>query len=313
MKRRIGLVLLLGILLAILAPYVLRHREARTLDAPTRAALGGDYVTLSSGVTHYELSGPADAPVVVLVHGATVPLFAWDAQMPALLDAGFRVLRYDQFGRGYSDRPAVQYDRALYQKQLEDLLTALEIEGPINVVGASFGSAMAATFARNHPARVERLIFIAPLLDYAEGKPQFGLAKIPAFGEWYARVFGVRGAVARANGFFQESGADPSYAERFDEQTRFEGFERSLLSMSRTDALTSYRDTYAALADQPKLLLWGSEDGEMPREHMEQIRLSSPNVLLIEIEGAGHGVNVERKEEVNRRIVEFLRRPTTDH
>ncbi|MBW2214946.1 MAG: alpha/beta hydrolase, partial [Deltaproteobacteria bacterium] len=261
--------LLAVLLIAILGPYLALHREARTLDAATRKALGGTYVTLPSGVTHYELSGPADGPTVVLIHGGTIPFYAWDAQVPALHDAGFRVLRYDHFGRGHSDRPQVDYDRALYQKQLQDLLAALDIEGRVNLVGVSFGGAIAATFAEAHPERVAKLVLIAPVVDYAEGKALFGLAQVPLLSDWYARVSSVRATVARANGFFEESGADPNYAQRFEEQTRFEGYEQALLSMSRTNALTSYRDTYAALGDQPTLLLWGSDDAEIPREHME--------------------------------------------
>jgi pimeloyl-ACP methyl ester carboxylesterase len=302
--------LILGVLavlpIAILGPYVALDREARALDAPTRQALGGTYVTLPSGVTHYELAGPEDGPVVVLVHGGTIPSFAWDAQIPALLEAGFRVLRYDHFGRGYSDRPEVDYDRACYQKQLEDLLMALGIEGPVHLVGVSFGGPIAATFARAHPERVAKLVFIAPVVDYAEGKALFQLAQVPILSEWYARVFSVRGTVARANGFFEESGADPSYAKRFDEQTRFNGYEQALLSMSRTNALTSYRDTYAALGDQPKLLLWGADDPEIPRGHIEFLRDNVSRVTFVEIEGAGHGLNVQRKEEVNRQLVSFL-------
>jgi pimeloyl-ACP methyl ester carboxylesterase len=76
--------------------------------------------------------------------------------------------------------------------------------------------------------------------------------------------------------------------------------------MSRTDALTSYRDTYAALADQPTLLLWGSEDAEIPREHMEYLQRSLDNVSMVEIEGAGHGVTIQQQDEVNRHIVDFL-------
>jgi len=304
--RLFWLVLLAVTLLAIVGPYLALHREARTLDAPTRDALGGTYVTLPSGVTHYELTGPANGQVVVLIHGGTIPFFTWDALMPAVLEAGFRVLRYDHFGRGYSDRPRADYDRALYQKQLEDLLGALDIKGPINLVGASFGGAIAATFAQADPERVAKLVLIAPVVDYAEGKALFGLARVPVLSEWYARVFSVRATVARANGFFHESGADPSYAKRFDEQTRFEGYEQALLSMSRTDALASYHDTYAALGDQPALILWGSEDSEIPREHMEFLRDNLGNASLVEIQGAGHGVSVEREEEVNRRIVEFL-------
>jgi pimeloyl-ACP methyl ester carboxylesterase len=298
--------LLAVLLIAILGPYLALHREARTLDAATRKALGGTYVTLPGGVTHYELSGPADGPTVVLIHGGTIPFYAWDAQVPALHDAGFRVLRYDHFGRGYSDRPQVDYDRALYQKQLQDLLAALDIEGRVNLVGVSFGGAIAATFAEAHPERVAKLVLIAPVVDYAEGKALFGLAQVPLLSEWYARVSSVRATVARANGFFEESGADPNYAQRFEEQTRFEGYEQALLSMSRTNALTSYRDTYAALGDQPTLLLWGSDDAEIPREHMELLRETIGNVSLVEIEGAGHGVTIQRKEEVNRRVVGFL-------
>jgi pimeloyl-ACP methyl ester carboxylesterase len=303
---RLWLVLILVVALAILAPYLALRREARTLDAPIRAALGGSYVALPGGVTHYELSGPADGPVVVLIHGGTIPLFTWDAQMPSLREAGLRILRYDQFGRGYSDRPEVAYDRALYTKQLEDLLAALDIEGPVNLVGVSFGAAIAVAFAKAHPGQIEKLVLIAPVVDYAEGRALFGLAQIPLLSEWYARVFSVRATVTRANGFFQASGADPSYAQGFEEQTRFKGYEQALLSMSRTDALTSYRDTYATLADQPTLLLWGSEDAEIPREHMEFLQRSLDNVSMVEIEGAGHGVTIQQQDEVNRHIVDFL-------
>lgn len=306
--NQIWLALLAVLLLAILGPYLALGREKQPLDDRTREDLGGDYVKLAGGVTRYELSGPDDGPAVVLIHGGTIPLFAWDSQMPALHEAGYRVLRYDQLGRGYSDRPRADYDRALYQRQLEELLSALDIDGPVDMVGVSFGAAVAATFTAAHRDRVRKLVLIAPVVDYAEGRALFGLAKVPLLSEWYARVFALRGAVARANGFFAQAGADPSYAERFDEQTRFEGFEQALLSMSRTDALTSYRDTYAALGEQPKLLIWGAQDTEIPREHVDFIVKSASNVSFIEVEGAGHGVTVERADEVNRHLVEFLAR-----
>jgi len=306
LRGRFALGLLAVLLIAILGPYVASDKEARSLDATTRKALGGSYVALPDGVTHYELTGPADGPVVVLIHGGTIPFFAWDAQVPALRKAGFRILRYDHFGRGHSDRPEVDYDRAFYQKQLEDLRAALDIEGALSLVGVSFGGAIAATFAKAHPERVAKLVLIAPVVDYAEGRALFGLAEIPLLSEWYARVFSVRATVTRANGFFQASGADPSYGQRFEEQTRFEGYEQALLSMSRTNALTSYHDTYASLAHQPTLLLWGSEDSEIPREHMEFLQRNLGNVSFVEIEGAGHGVTIQRKEDVNRHLIDFL-------
>ena len=298
------------LLIAILLPYFACKRETNALDDAARGARGGSYITLSDGVTHYELMGPPRAPVAVLFHGGTIPFYAWDAQVPTLLDAGYRVLRYTQYGRGYSDRPELSYDRALYQRQLEELLTELRIEGPLTLIGVSFGGAIAATFAEAHPERVDKLVLIAPVVDYAEGKALFDLAKVPGVAEWYARVFAVRSAVARATGFFEEANADPSYAERFDAQTRFEGFEHALLSFSRTDALAPYYETYAALGDQPKLLIWGADDPEILAAHIEQLRSSMSRVTYVEIEGAGHGVAVESQSEVNRHLSAFLAIPS---
>ena len=80
-------------------------------------------VNLSTGATHYELTGPEDGPLVVLLHGATIPMWIWDCQVPALIQAGFRVLRYDMFGKGKSACPAVNYDRHLFCNQLHDLIS----------------------------------------------------------------------------------------------------------------------------------------------------------------------------------------------
>jgi pimeloyl-ACP methyl ester carboxylesterase len=290
----------------LVGTYVAADRESLSLDA-LRESHGGDYVQLGDGVTHYELSGTEDGPVVVLIHGGTIPLFAWDAQVPALVDAGFRVLRYTQYGRGYSDRPKVDYDRALYQRQLRELLAALELEGPFHVVGLSFGGATAATFAKENRDLVDKVAFIAPVVDYADGKVLFMLAKVPLLGEWFLRVFGVDKAVARATGFFDAANAPPSYATRFEEQTRIPGFERSLLSMSRSDALTSYRDTYASLGGGPKLVLWGAEDEEIPRAHIDFLIENMTDVSFVEFPRAGHGVTVQRAPVVNVRLVSFLR------
>jgi pimeloyl-ACP methyl ester carboxylesterase len=129
---------------------------------------------------------------------------------------------------------------------------------------------------------------------------------MPLLGEWFLRVFGIRGVVARATGFFERANAPPRYAAWFDEQTRIEGFERALLSFTRTDALESYVQTYAALGPQPKLLIWGADDREIPRKQVELLRTTLSNLRYEEIEGAGHGVSVERQSEVNRYIESFM-------
>jgi pimeloyl-ACP methyl ester carboxylesterase len=127
--------------------------------------------------------------MVVLVHGGTIPLWTWDRQVPVLIAAGYRVLRYDAFGRGYSDRPAVVHDRNLYMSQLRELVDTLGISGPFDLIGTSQGGGTAVTFTATYPQRVRRLVLISPVVrDFAVPR----LFQVPIIGEIAARAFGMR-------------------------------------------------------------------------------------------------------------------------
>src|SRR3954471_17451667 len=94
-----GVVALLGV------PYAwfeIADPERLELTDAVRASAPGRFVRLTDGYTHYELGGPPAAPVVVLVAVFSVPYYIWDPTFEALVGAGFRVLRYDYYGRGFS-------------------------------------------------------------------------------------------------------------------------------------------------------------------------------------------------------------------
>lgn len=306
MRRALLVLAALLTLTALLAAglYLTRHREVQALTPELRARLGGSYAELAVGTTHYALSGPARGPLVVLVHGGTIPMWTWDAQVPALTAAGFRVLRYDQLGRGLSDRPAGPYDRALYQRQLAELLDALGLAAPVHLVGLSFGSTISATFARNHPERVGRVVLLSPIVHYAEGKLLFDLAKVPGLGEWYTRVVSVPSSIERARTFFPPDQAAEMTA-RFEHQTRLGGYAAALLSFARGDALLDYRPALSELDPKRVLVLVGTEDREMPTAHVDFLRQAF-GAGYVAIDGGGHGMHAARAPEINARIVSFL-------
>ena len=132
------------------------------MNGAARTAAPGQFASLRDGVVHYQVTGPEAGPRAVLVHGVSGPMSGWDRVVPALEDAGFRVLRFDHFGRGYSDRLVRAHDEALYERELADLLEAVGWAGPVALVGSSMGAIVVAGFAARHPDRVARVVLVGP-------------------------------------------------------------------------------------------------------------------------------------------------------
>ena len=252
---------------------------------------GSAFVDLSAGRTHYELVGPETGRTVVLLHGGTIPMWTWDQQIPALADAGFRVLRYDMVGRGRSDAPEPPYDRRLYRVQLLELLDALSLEPPIDLVGVSFGGGTSANFAVHHPDRVDRIVLIAPVFDYMDGKTILALLATPVLGELLMRLVGLKKIETRACAFLQGLPQAERYIRLFREQIHGPRFTKAFLSMLRTDALGDYRDVYKRLGEQGRsmMLLWGTADDEIPAEHIKALREFLPGIEYHALEGVSHG------------------------
>ena len=115
---------------------------------------------------NYELTGPADAPVVTLSSSLATSLGMWQAQARALSDAGYRVLRYDTRGHGATDVPPGPYSLDLLAEDVRALLLALRIERT-HFVGISMGGMIGQTLALHHPALLAGLV----LCDTAAAMP----------------------------------------------------------------------------------------------------------------------------------------------
>ncbi len=113
--------------------------------------------TASDG-TVYELSGPADAPVVVLVHGLGLHRGLWRDYVPELARR-YRVLNYDLIGHGESPPPVGEPNLATFSEQLLRLLDELAIER-CTIAGFSLGGMINRRFAIDHPARLRAMAIL---------------------------------------------------------------------------------------------------------------------------------------------------------
>ena len=111
---------------------------------------------ISPNGTAFDLDGPADAPVVVLIHGLGLTRAIWRDHIPGYAQK-FRVLSYDLCGHGDSALPHRTPALSVLAAQLVDLLDHLEIPRAA-LVGFSLGGMINRRFAINHPDRVWALV-----------------------------------------------------------------------------------------------------------------------------------------------------------
>ncbi|MEO0368789.1 MAG: alpha/beta hydrolase, partial [Pseudomonadota bacterium] len=191
MKILIIVFILLALLLGI--PYIAAGWGEKPLTDQERAIHApGKTITIDGGVIHYVERGPIDAPVIVMVHGFSTPHFIFEQNAAALADAGFRVIQFDHFGRGWSDRPNASYDIEFYDDELLNVLDALELDAPVGLVGLSMGGVITAEFMANHAGRVSGLFLLVSAglsLSSSSDGALTKLIKTPIVGDWLWRLF----------------------------------------------------------------------------------------------------------------------------
>jgi pimeloyl-ACP methyl ester carboxylesterase len=272
-----------------------------------RQSAPGQFVRLSDGFTHYELAGPESARVVVLAAGISVPYYIWDPTFAALVQAGFRVLRYDYYGRGYSDRPDVTYAQAVYVRQLAELLDALHITQPVDLAGLSFGGSVVTSFADQHPARVASLIYVDP--SFWSPRPVALSEGIPAVSNYLTAIFDERWwADAQLDDFLHPE-RFPDWPARYNVQVQYRGFRRAQASTALTNAKVDQAPELKRVGQHPRpvIAFWGKDDRAVPFEFSTSLLQAMPHAHLVPVEGSGHLPQWERPDAVHPPLIAFLR------
>jgi pimeloyl-ACP methyl ester carboxylesterase len=310
MKRTI---LISAAFIAILAVglagwYFAKNPERQTLDEAARREAPGRFIRLSDGVTHYQVDGPDSGRVVVLVHGFSVPYYIWDSTAAHLAAGGYRVIRYDTYGRGWSDRPDVAYDDRLYERQLGELLDSLHVTGKADFGGVSFGGYVTGVYTGRHPDRVRSLILVDPVAGTtpATMRP----IDLPVIGPFIFQTMAVPTMDEGQATDFIEPARFPDWAERYRTQMRYRGFGRALrstqLERRGLDTDTLYRRV--AAGGFPVLLIWGVKDSTVPYERSALVRKAIPTADFHAIEGAAHLPILEQAARTDSIILSFLGR-----
>ncbi len=296
--------------LLALGAYWLADMRLKPLDDAAREAAPGAFAELSDGKLHYRWDGPADGPVIVLVHGFSTPNFIYEQNVEALNAAGYRTLRFDHFGRGWSDRPSTKYDDTFYQRTLIGLLDHVGIDEPFGLAGLSMGGPIVAEFTARYPERVEKLVLLVPAgLDTAKAdSASVALVSTPIIGDWIWRIFGK--GIVLGDAQYDEStrALDARLQGDVTVQLQYRGYLQALLSTLRHMPMAGREKTFERLAATgvPVLAIYGDADETVSISSADKLETLLPNAEVRIVAGGEHGLNYQMHALINPWLVEWF-------
>ena len=297
------------VVLVLLLPFLLLNKEKVELNDSLRSMSKTNFVELSEGHVHYDLSGPADGELVVLVHGFSVPAYIWDSTATGLVAEGYRVLRFDLYGRGLSDRPKVEYDLDLFVGQIEELTGKIVPGEQFHLVGLSMGAPIVAAYTNENADTVKTITLIAPEVLTVNEADIFPM-NVPLVGEWIvgAYLVPIQLPQSQSDDFYKPE-KFPDWEERYMDQLQYKGFKYAILSTIRNlvkmEPLTEYEKL--SKLGIPTLLIWGEEDKSVSYEAIVKLMQVMPDIETFFVEEAGHIPHVEKPEIVNPKLFSFLK------
>ncbi len=261
------------------------------------------FADLNGGKLYYEVAGQGRP--LVLIHGGLVNNGLWDKQFYAFTEQ-HRVIRYDVRGYGQSDGPTAPFS---HHDDLRRLLDSLNVERAA-VLGLSMGGGIAIDFALAHPERTWALIPVAAAISGLR-PPDSVRSQWSSIGEAYER--GDKVAALDLSLQIWTDGpqrtpdqVDPAVREHIRAMTAHE-FARPEIDEQLLQELDP--PAYDRLGDihVPTLAITGDADIPYINDNMTHLAATVPGAQHIVIHDAAHHLPLEKPDEFNRAVLEFLK------
>jgi len=285
--------------------------ENQTDENQTDDDTQGDDAKDRQGLHVHTVASDGEGRPVVLIHGWPLSGESWSEQVPALKDAGYRVVTYDRRGFGQSD-PGDSYDYDALAGDLDNVLSDLDLTD-VTLVGFSMGGGEVARYvSRYGEDRLHSVVFAAavpPYLLKSDDNPDGPLTEDAAKGM-------RSGLEEDRDGFLDEftkqffSAGDELKVTDDQRQAAItlakQSNQEAALGCMDAFSTTDFREDLTSIS-VPTLVIHGDSDGIVPFEGSGKLTHQAVDGSeVVVIEDAPHGLNVSHAEEFNAALLEFL-------
>lgn len=293
-----------------------------TVPGPALAGPDSRFLEVDGLSVHHRVTGPVDAPAILLLHHFYGNVATWRHVQQAL-SHDHRVIAFDRVGFGLTERPARSrrrgpnpYTRAMSARIALALLDHLRV-GKATLIGSSAGGTVALEIYARAAARIDGLALLSPAITGDVGPP--GHLR-PVLRTWPLRVLGPRivrqvaGEITRervARSWHDPSRATDEDVDAYARALRVEGWDRGFWGVMTAEAPPDLRGVVRSIR-VPTLVVAGASDRIIHPGSNRRTAAAIPGARFHLLPAAGHTPHEERPDlllPVLRRFLADLERP----
>lgn len=267
-------------------------------------------------------------PPLILLHGFPELAYSWRHQVPALVDAGYRVITYDARGYGASDKPD-SLDAYTLTQLVNDVICILDHFGldDATLVSHDWGTVVMYSAAVAHPERFTRLVSLtAPYRGACQGFPPISVIEEKLAHRFdYILMFhhgdaAERGFSADPDGWLNSFYLGGTRGKTFMTDDEFRVYADAFIEGGITGPVNWYRNIdcnnlewahhHGASITQPTLVIASDDDPVLPLSLLDGMEAWVPHLDTVVVPNTGHWTQQESPDAVNAALIDWLSKPT---
>tara|TARA_B100000768_G_C11211176_1_gene346095 strand:- start:167 stop:1087 length:921 start_codon:yes stop_codon:yes gene_type:complete len=255
----------------------------------------GNFLKLSNGYTYYEIKNENSINTLIFIHGFSVPSYIWDGAFNSASKKGYKTIRLDLYGRGYSSNLDVDYTDELFANQVIELMNELDVQ-KATLIGLSNGGRVISKIAYLKPEIIERLIYVSAS-SFQDHSPPFN--KSVSKKEVNDFISNKYTTISEGQLLdFKYPQNFIGWDKKYESLLQYKGFARALISTRKNHVNLDVENNFINNSEIPFFTIWGDSDSVVVYSTFkEKLNKLMPRRIEYFISESGHLPNMENKIE----------------
>lgn len=299
--KRFFLLLILSVFLSCSSPkyeYIIKDDLFRT------TIKNGNFAELKNGYTYFNINNRSSENTLVFIHGFSVPSYIWDKTYNSAKEKGYKVIKLDLYGRGFSDNPSLDYTDELFANQVIELLEVLEIK-TATFLGLSNGGRVISKIADLKPNIVEKLVYVSASSFNSHKELKNKNVSENEIKDFIENKYPTISSGQLSDFKYPEN--YPNWDDKYEELLKYNGFAKALISTLKNHVNLDSENKEISDSNKTVYTIWGDSDSVIVyNEIKNKLNKLLPNRFEYIVPNSGHLPHIENQSDFEKYLFDVV-------